>query len=256
MDQIDYQRQRKRIRDLRRDFSTRKLPRAFKDLELALFDHVGTATLECWPSQKRLADIVGISVRSIKRNLKAVEMLGLFTINKGTGGTSSHYKLRFDCPAWRKDKLELVAKVVSLYAAKGKGVGTRASLPRPAKVCESWGRIRLDSGDAGVLKGSDAVVTPASPKLPQGSARDAAECASLTQHQLEEEVNCPPAAPAWTTTARHSGLAASPLAGSLPAAPAPTPLNTPAFHMEVAEPDEKEPTVEELLLEIEKQEWS
>jgi hypothetical protein len=213
MDQIEYQLQRKRIRNLRRDFSTRKLPRAFKDLVLALFDHLGTTTLECWPSQKRLAETVGVNVRSIKRNMKAIERLGLSTITKGSGGTSSHYRLRFDCPAWRKDKTEIVAKVVSLYASKGKGVGTRASL---LKEELEGGRVRHYSGDAGVTKGSDAVGTPASPELLQGSVEDAAKRSTSTH---EHEINSPSASAAAQQSEDLHARAAAPLGGSLAARP-------------------------------------
>lgn len=209
MNKTEIKQQYRRIRELRKDWIMRPLPRTFKQLILCLLDHVNSETLVCWPAQPRLATQVGVSIRSIQRNLRAVEKLGLFTITSlGTGATSTHYRLNFNSQAWQNRNTEAVAKVVSLFTNKGKGVTRASSLKMAAESNRGDARVRIGD-DAGVRSRDDAVPTRASSELPQGSVAVAAKHAPPPPSTSELSI---------INSAGCAGLAASPLAGRPPAA--------------------------------------
>ena len=55
-----------------------------KCLAYAVFDHLNCVTLDCWPSQERLAKLLGfVSVKTVQRAAHGLQDLALLTINGG-----------------------------------------------------------------------------------------------------------------------------------------------------------------------------
>jgi len=61
-----------------------------KCLAYAIFDHLNCVTLDCWPSQLRLAQLLGFdSVKTVQRAARGLERLGFITV---TGGGRQGYR--------------------------------------------------------------------------------------------------------------------------------------------------------------------
>lgn len=226
---MDRREMHRQIVQLRRDFFKRSYPTNFKLLILALLEYTNSSTLECWPSQATLARIVGVSVRSIRRNLLAVEKLGLFTISRSKGKGSSIYTLCLTAKAWQADKAELVTQVVKQFTTSNCGFKLRTVQPPSQEA--NYGRERPLTTDAKLQPTTDGIRSSTSAKLlPK---RSTVECAlaHTPPHIPNEEVNLPQASPAWhIDTGVDSGCQPpSASEGSRPASPSSTPLNNPSL---------------------------
>jgi AraC-like DNA-binding protein len=63
---------------LKATFRRQSLPDKFSRLVSLLLNHLDRNTYICWPSRRKLAELLGCSEKTLQRNLGAIRELGLF----------------------------------------------------------------------------------------------------------------------------------------------------------------------------------
>ena len=94
---------RAKARWLKRVMFESQATNAQKCFAYIVFDHLNCVTLDCWPNQERIAQLLGKNcTKSAQRAAKGLQALGLLLIRSGSDG-KHHYAPIFLASDWNKN---------------------------------------------------------------------------------------------------------------------------------------------------------